>query len=296
LEEEFDLEKWRAENPMDYILAMNLINQASNKNEVFMTIYKITRLHLPDVLFKFFSFTDDIALNESKLVTVQNQNIYMSDVKNLNDPFDSKAYFYRPDELKKYERLNGHDFNMINDLTLSIKIAALTANNVNSMPMWAHYANNHMGFCLSYDMKDKRNIELSGCTFPVQYTSERIDITDLIDNQVRKIITEIEKQSTEGKKVIQIDDLTLIFMKSFYCNIKHKAWSYEKEYRCIVGSTDEGMPLLPAIPKEIYIGVNCLQTYADRLIRIANQLQIPAYRMVFDEYDAGFNFTLQNVT
>jgi len=296
LEKEFDLRKWRAENPMDYILAMKLINQASNKNEVFMTIYKITRLHLPEVLFKYFSLTDDIALNESKLDTVQNQKIFMSDIKNFNDPFDNKAYFYRPDELKKYERLTEHDGKLTDDFTSFVKIAALTANNVNSMPMWAHYSNNHRGFCLSYDMKDKRNVKLSGCTFPVQYTDKRIDVTDLMDNQVREMIAEIEKQIAEGKKVIQFDDLSLIFMASFFCNIKHQTWSYEKEYRCTAGATAKSMPFFPASPKEIHIGMNCPQTYVEKLVRIANELQIPAFRMVFNELDTDFNLSLENMT
>ena len=38
---------------------------------------------------------------------------------------------------------------------------------MNSMPMWAHYSNNHRGFCVAYDMKDDANIALSGCTFPI---------------------------------------------------------------------------------------------------------------------------------
>jgi len=297
LEMEFNLEKWRAENPMDYLLAMNLINQSSNKNEVFfMTIYKITRLHLPDVLFKYISLTDDIALNESKLDTLENQKIHMSDVKNLNDPFDSKAYFYRPDELKKYERLTGHDGKLIDDFTLFVKIASLTANSVNNMPMWAHYSNNHKGFCLSYDLKDKRNVQLSSCTFPVQYTNKRIDVTELMDNQVRKMILEIDKQIAEGKKEIKFDDLSLIFMESFFCNIKHETWSYEKEYRCTVGAIAKGMPFFPASPKEIYIGMNCSQIYVDKLIKIANELQIPVVRMGFNEYDTNFNLSLQIVT
>jgi len=134
----------------------------------------------------------------------------MSDVKNLNDPFDSKAYFYRPNELKKYERLTGHEGKLIDDFTSLVRIASLTANNMNSMPMWAHYSNNHRGFCLSYDMNDKRNVQLSGCTFRVQYTNKRIDVTDLMDNQVRKIIAEMEKQVAAGKKVIQYSDLSLV--------------------------------------------------------------------------------------
>ena len=191
---------------------MHLINQASNKNEVFWTIYKITRLHLPDVLFKYFSLTDDFDLNESKLDAVQNQEIYMSDVKDLNDPFDSKAYFYRPEELKKYERLARHGGKLIDDFTSFAKIAALTANNVNSIPMWAHYSNNHKGFCLSYDIKDRRNIKLLSCTFPVQYVKTRIDVTNLMDYQANKIIIEIEKHIAEGKKEILLNDLSLIFM------------------------------------------------------------------------------------
>ncbi|MCB2343300.1 DUF2971 domain-containing protein [Clostridium estertheticum] len=293
---EFNLEKWRAENPMDYLLAMNLINQSSNKNEVFMTIYKITRLHLPDVLFKYISLTDDIALNESKLDTLEKQEIYMSDVKNLNDPFDSKAYFYRPDELKKYERLKEYDGKLIDDFTLFVKIASLTANSVSNMPMWAHYSNNHKGFCLSYDLKDKRNVQLSSCTFPVQYTDKRIDITDLMDNQASKMFLEIDKQIAEGKKEIKLDDLSLGFMESLFCNIKHETWSYEKEYRCTVGAIAKGMPFFSASPKSIYIGMNCSQIYVDKLIKIANKLQIPVFRMGFNEYDTNFNLSLQSVT
>ncbi|MBU3227798.1 DUF2971 domain-containing protein [Clostridium algidicarnis] len=296
LEMEFNLEKWRAENPMDYLLAMNLINQSSNKNEVFMKIYKITRLHLPDVLFKYISLTDDIALNESKLDTLEKQEIYMSDVKNLNDPFDSKAYFYRPDELKKYERLKEYDGKLIDDFTLFVKIASLTANSVNNMPMWAHYSNNHKGFCLSYDLKDKRNVQLSSCTFPVQYTNKRIDVTDLMDNEASKMFLEIDNQIAEGKKEIKLDDLSLGFMASLFCNIKHETWSYEKEYRCTAGAIAKGMPFFSASPKAIYIGMNCSQIYVDKLIKIANELQIPVFRMVFNEYDTNFNLSLQSVT
>lgn len=105
MEQEFDVIKWRAENPMDYIKAMDIINQSSNKADVFKWIYRVTRLHIPDKLYKYYSFTDDVDLNDSKLNTLQNKKIFMSEVKSLNDPFDSKAYFYRPEVLSKYERL-----------------------------------------------------------------------------------------------------------------------------------------------------------------------------------------------
>jgi len=288
--ENFDVEKWRTEHPMDYLKAMFVINSTSSptvKNEIFKTIYRITRLHIPDTLFKYYSLTDNIALNEQKLTTLAQKKIFMSDAKYLNDPFDNKAYFYRPEELKKYERLAEHDGRLIDDFSSFSKVTSLTSNSVNSMPMWAHYANNHSGFCVSYDMKS--NIQLSGCTFPVQYTNQRIDITSLMEQQVRAMFHELKVQSAVGKKEILLDDLSLIFISSLFCNIKHISWSYEREFRCAKGTIAEGMPYVPASPKEIFVGMNCLSTYTSRIIEIANLLQIPAYQMVFDEFSPEFN-------
>lgn len=63
----------------------------------------------------------------------------MSDVKFLNDPFDNRAYFYRPEELKKFEWLTEYDGKLIDDFAAFCKVSALTSNGVNSMSMWAHY-------------------------------------------------------------------------------------------------------------------------------------------------------------
>lgn len=76
-EKNFDIEKWRMDHPMDYLKAMFLINTSSNKNEVFKTIYKVTRLYIPDTLFKYYSLTDNIALNEQKLHTLEQKDIYV---------------------------------------------------------------------------------------------------------------------------------------------------------------------------------------------------------------------------
>lgn len=73
---------------------------------------------------------------------------------------------------------------------------------------------NTAGYCVSYDMKS--NMQLSGCTFPVQYTKEHIDITSLMVQQVETIIKEIEIQSAEGRKQILLDDLSLVYMSSFF--------------------------------------------------------------------------------
>lgn len=293
-EENLDIEKWRRENPMDYFKAIFLImTESENRDEVFNIIYKITRLYIPHTLFKYYSLTDNMVLNEQKLETLQQKNIFMSDVKYMNDPFDNKAYYYQNEKLKKYDRLAKFDGKLIDDFSSYVKISALTSNHVNSMPMWAHYANNHAGFCVSYDMQI--NTELSGCTFPVQYTDKRIDITSLMDQQAQKIFRELGIQTAQGKKEIRLTDLSLIYMTSFFCNIKHVSWSYENEFRCTVGATAENMPYMPATPKEIYIGMNCPLTYRDRIIKIAKEMQVPVFMMKFDEFNQEFNLVSEKI-
>lgn len=155
------------------------------------------------------------------------------------------------------------------------------------MPMWAHYANNHTGFCVSYDMK--RNVQLSGNTFPVQYTKQRIDITSFMDQQAKKITQVLDTQSAKGKKQILYDDLSLVFLTSFFGNLKHISWSYENEFRCTVEAIAEGMPYLSASPKEIFIGMNCIQTYEDKIIKIGQVLNLPVYKMVFNELSSYYD-------
>lgn len=182
---------------------------------------------------------------------------------------------------------------MIDDFSYFNKVSSLTSNDVNSMPMWAHYTNNHAGFCVSYDMKS--NVELSSNTFPIQYTDQRIDITSLMDKQVQKIIQEINTQTEKGKKQVVINDLSIIYMALLFVNIKHISWSYEREFRCTVSRNAKGMPYISAVPKEIYIGMNCPQTYVDKIIKIANTLQIPIYRMQFDEFNEEFNLSAKKI-
>jgi hypothetical protein len=141
----------------------------------------------------------------------------------------------------------------------------------------------------------KSNTELFASTFPVQYTDQRIDITSFMDQQARKIIQEIETQSSAGKKEVLMDDLSLVFLASLFCNIKHLSWSYENEFRCTTGAEIKGMPYSSAMPKAVYIGMNCLPTYAERIIKIADELYIPIYRMMFDELGSEFNLIFHRV-
>lgn len=301
---DFDREKWLQEHPIDYFkLLYVLFNTTKNAptdmprdfvmNVVFELLYPVTRLYIPDTLYKFYSLNDDKELNEKKFSALQNKQIFMSDIKDFNDPFDGKAFFYDPKQLANIKRLQHSKGRIIEDFTIFHKGTALTKNDTSCMPMWAHYANNHHGFCVTYDMKNPANTALAGCTFPVQYTDERLDITSFMKNYANGVSSEIDKQMAQGIKTIVINDLSLIYMAQYLCNIKHSTWQYEKEFRCTNAANAKGMPYIDAVPKAIYIGMNCREQNRNKLVAIARKLSIPVYQMRLDELSE--NYSLEEV-
>lgn len=298
-EKDFDKEKWLENNPIDYFkLIYVLFNTTNNSPKdipreiamdiAFQAMYPVIRLYIPDILYKFCSFTHDEKLNEKKLLTLKNKQIFMSDIKDFNDPFDGKAFFYNPNELKEIKRLAAHNGRFIDDFTSYLKGTALTENDANCMPMWAHYSNNHQGFCVSYDMKNPDNQVMSSCTFPIQYTNQRLDITSFMKEYAKMVAAEVDMQLSQGKRQIQISDLSIIYLSQYLTNIKHLTWQYEKEYRCSMGATSEGMPYINATPKAIYIGMNCDKKNRKELINISKKLSVPIYQMEFNELSESY--------
>ena len=129
----------------------------------------------------------------------------------------------------------------------------------------------------------------SSCTFPIQYTDQRLDITSLMVRQVQMLSSEVGRQSLLGNKRILIDDLFIIYTSSLLCNIKHTSWSYEKEFRCTMASNAPGIPYVDAKPDAIYVGMKCSAAHLEQLKYIAEVLKIPIYQMEFDDLDHLIN-------
>lgn len=298
-EADFDREKWLQNNPVDYFKFLYVLFNATDNapknfpcniamSVAFELIYHVTRLYIPNTLYKFFSLTNDSNLNEKKLKTLQHKKLYMSDIKDFNDPFDGKAFFYDSKELAGIKRLEHVGGRIIDDFTVFHKGTALTENDTSCMPMWAHYANNHQGFCVAYDMKNPANTALSGCTFPIQYTDQRLDITSFMKKYADGISSEIDRQMAQGIKQIVLNDLSLIYVAQYLCNIKQSTWQYEKEFRCTNSSNAKGMPYIDAEPKAIYIGMNCAEENRQKLMAISKKSSVPIYQMSFNELSESF--------
>lgn len=287
MSEKFDREAWHHDYPMDYFKAMGLIlscKSDAERNEVFKTIFQVARLHIPDTLFKYYSLTEDTTQNAQKIQTLREQQVFNGLCKDMNDPFDGKAYFYRHEQIKKYIR-NPAELDKPIDFASFSRISCFTELGVNSMPMWAHYAANHAGYAVAYDMRDPRNCVLSSTMFPVQYSEKRIDVTPLIEAQFQKAMETVEQTMKKGKKTVILNDLSLVFMTCLFVFIKHASWNYEKEFRNCVGVDDIKTD---AIPKAIYIGAKCTDQNSHELIQVAHEIDVPIYRMSMDDYSPNY--------
>jgi len=290
----FNRELWHKNNPMDYVKAMGIILSCKDddqQNEALSVIYRVTRLHIPDVLFKYYSLSDDEELNKKKILTLKDQQVYNALFEDMNDPFDGKSYFYRHEVIKKYI-CNDEELNKPIPFASFGRVSSFSEIGVNSMPMWAHYGANHHGYAVAYDMKDSRNTELFSCMFPVQYSDKRIDITTLVEEQFQTALTAFESAMQRGETKIVLHNLSLVYCSALFGNIKHQSWSYEKEFRNIVGKE---VVTTAAIPKEICIGAKCSDTHTKELIQVGRELNIPVFRMVLDEYTPEYCLTPQHI-
>lgn len=297
-ENNFDIEKWRKEVPINYYVMARLLTIPDHpivRTELFKTVYQAVQLHIPDTLYKYVSLTGNTTSDEKRFDALLKNRLFLSEVTSLNDPFDCKAYYYKPSDLMKHEELKHCNGKLINDFSSLLRVVSFTANGVQSLPMWAHYANNHAGFCLSYDMNDGDNSSLRSCTFPVYYTNDRLDITNVLDCFIKMLKAELHSQSAAGRKEILIDDFIVVFLESLLCNVKQSSWSYENEYRCTEGATAPGMPFVDAKAKEIYIGMKCKEAHVKRLQEIGRALNIPVFQMGFNELTDNYRLTTNKI-
>jgi len=147
----------------------------------------------------------------------------------------------------------------------TVKVCCFSERN-DSIPMWAHYADEHKGFCIEYDIYDQAK-ELIRFLFPIIYTDE---------------ITDVTKELSDG--VIGWGIKPTIF--------KSKDWSYEKEWR-FIRSTPPDPPYvgvhLKFFPiKGIYLGTDIKDEHKSKLIEIAATKNIPVYKMTMS--DTKFSF------
>lgn len=139
--------------------------------------------------------------------------------------------------------------------------------------MWSHYADDHHGFCVKYqlDFENQENISSIKCgLFPVKYTSKvpKISPRELMKLQFKNNDLEL------SKPVLKTAFKTLI--------TKSRFWNYEKEWRLIISSHNSDILTNNVIPfvniDAIYLGCRIEDNLKRHLVNFAENNKIKIFQ------------------
>lgn len=247
----------------------------------------------PISLYKYYSDQPE------RLETIKNNKMWYSAPCNFNDPFDSdlatneNALFQsalqmipdkreiRPGSLMwkqlkaqlhgQFRSLQG-DFT---DLRTRMGIACLSEED-DSLLMWAHYANNHRGLCVEYELMGI-NRELGFTPVPVIYSENRACFRSLDQETLER-------------------DVQAVFIESI--TSKSPEWCYEKEWRIIRDNascgdqwdTDKKGALLPMIrPTSVALGCEASAEFKKSVREYCEANRITLYQMEKDKMQYHLN-------
>lgn len=147
----------------------------------------------------------------------------------------------------------------------SMGIACLSESD-DSLLMWAHYANNHRGICVEYDLM-KINTQLQFTPVPIIYSKDRVCFNVLNPDNAG-------------------NDSVELFIKSI--TSKSEEWSYEREWRIIRDDaacgdrwdTEKKGALLDMIcPSSIILGCATEKELENTVRDFCKENRIPLYKM-----------------
>ncbi len=128
--------------------------------------------------------------------------------------------------------------------------------------MWSHYAANHTGFCIEYDLSKLESNVSKVLILPVLYSRER---------------PLIPWNSILNKNINYTYELQLIH----FLITKDSIWSYEKEWRILLLNKQQNNKVeLPV--SCIYVGTECNKENRLELQRIAKEINVPIMEMKMD--------------
>lgn len=219
---------------------------------------------IPDKVIKFF-WLDGSRKDKKKLSSLKRDEIWFAHKDILNDPYEYKGMLidrekmqdagYPAEIIDKYETLL--DFS-------DYGITCFSSNNIDYLPMWAYYTNNHQGYCVEYEVINK------SCIHEVFYEDDRIKVASLLF-QCKEAI----KHAIISGDSKRADFYTIIFLQNLF--IKSSSWQHENECRIVYplnNDTGINVPVsqLGLKTSKIIAGINCSKSNIKKLNKISNSL------------------------
>ena len=226
--------------------------------------------------------------NKRRLNSLEEKQLWVSNYKYLNDPFEFKALFLDRERIRKYGWKIEELERCLEFAKASAQIGCFSNYGVSHMPLWAHYSNNHKGYCVKYKLLDKTAI------YPVLYVGHREATATIPTRICAELIKGFEKGEEPG---VDIKKYLIYLFISFTAKFKH--WEYEDEFRLFNVETNvEIGTLVPLIKtnmeiEKIYIGLYCEQK--EEIIDIGKTIGCEIYEMVFDEYSKEYELQTKRI-
>lgn len=161
--------------------------------------------------------------------------------------------------------------------------------------MWAHYANNHKGFLLTYlkdDVRLCKSYSITGeeiskklALKSVDYVNKQVDMTEYIHDFMLKNVLPSNLDTSK------IADIPVSKLREMAIT-KSTEWKYEKEWRLLprIIKIDEesSFGYISIVPRAIIAGLECSEENQKILYAISRQKKIPYYKMkrkIGNEYE-----------
>lgn len=290
IEKENDTE-WKSkiyEQNITYLTSNSLYKQEEALNKIMYYYQNFA----PISLYKYYS---DKQMNFDNVKT---NKMWFSIADMFNDVFDGILSFDVRSILKSaWEQIPNNDMlevirlnerfnNEMNNRIADIKAAfekmrrelgiACFSESCQSLLMWAHYANNHRGICVQYNMRDmisKYNIT----PMPIIYSDKKTVIKSL------------------NMKTLEKDGFGYSIRSILS---KSREWSYEKEWRAIntdialantwrENKTGALFDMIP--PSSIILGCQATSDFENQVKEYCESSKINLYKMEKDEYEYKLN-------
>jgi Protein of unknown function (DUF2971) len=211
---------------------------------------------LPSRLYRYRSLRPDGDALEQEISSIVENYLWCSEFSRMNDPMEG---YFRSSKLLRGKRNYDEILKQITSSKSSVGIACFTETNKDVL-MWAHYAGNFSGICLSYSTEDLiAGLPSHACLVKLSY----IDEPPLI-------LTNHARNAGDAA-------LRILSQKKFN-------WAYEREWRVLagLGRTELGLenPL-----RAIYFGSQVDSQHRHKILLRIQGTGIKAYIMEVDGYE-----------
>lgn len=253
-------------------------------------VLEIKNESVPEKIYKYIplfdeKWTDYLKENNNRLTSLENQMVWASSPKKLNDPFELKALTLDTNRIEKA----GWDIKLCQDVmnlfTNRIQICCFSNGYRKRIPLWSHYANNHQGYCVEYVTINKNPI------FPVRYSNQRLISATIVTRLFNAFLDGYEQNKEPNSEFWHY--YQILFLT--FCT-KSAEWQYEHEFRFFNPNDEIDRPgKLVSISStglqmnKIFIGLNCKPENEKELKRIGMLLKLPVYKMKIIEYSKYFS-------